>query len=149
MRQYSDYPFVLEECVALVDKEFSTGYDLIIARYMAYQQYADFLNKEFNLIDFDSKTPTLGEGGCFLQDFQWTGSKIELVELMNAIQALGSVNNGQISIAELATAFQQIFQVEFGNYYHTFSEIKNRKNPTLFLDNLRKALLNKIDEKDF
>jgi hypothetical protein len=149
LRQSSDYPFVLEECIALVDKEFSTGYDLIIARYLAYEKYAFFLQNELNLNEFGSKTTTLGEGGCFSQTLQWTGSKIELIELMYALQSKGSINNSQIKIKELAAMFEKIFQVDFGDYFHTFSEIKNRRNPTLFIDNLRKALMNKIEEKDF
>lgn len=101
------------------------------------------------MIEFDAKTPTLGEGGCFLQNVQWTGTKIELIELMYALLLKGSINNSQIKLKELAEIFEKFFQVDFGDYFHTFSEIKNRKNPTLFIDNLRKALIKKIDEKEF
>jgi hypothetical protein len=146
LRKNSDYPVALEDCLSLMDKDTSTGYDLILARYLAYSKLSEFLLSEIKRFERDDKNTPLGEGGVF---FEWTGFKIELVELMYALQAVGSVNNNQISITEIATAFQKIFQVELGDYFHTFSEIKNRKNPALFLDNLRKALLRKIDEKDF
>ena len=146
LRKNTEYPVVLEDCLALLDKNTTTGYDLILARYLAYTRYSDFLQTEIKCLDSDDKNTQLGDGGVFLE---WTGSKIELIELMYALWAKGSINNNQITISELATSFQKMFQVELGEFYHTFSEIKNRKNPTLFLDNLRKALNNKIDEKDF
>lgn len=149
LRQFSDYPFVLEECIALIDKEYSTGYDLIIARYLAYEQYASFLHNEMECIASGSETPHLGVGGVFFQNLQWTGTKTELIELMYALQSNGSLNNNQIKVKELAKMFEKIFQVDFGDYFHTFSEIKNRRNPTLFIDNLKKASVRKIEEKEF
>ena len=146
IRKNSVYPVVLEDCVALIDKDTSTGYDLILARYLAYNRFSEFLLSEIKRFESVDKNTPLGGGGVFLE---WTGSKIELIELMYAIWAKGSINNNMISISELATAFQKMFQVELGEFFHTFSEIKNRKNRTLFIDNLRKALNNKIDEKDF
>ena len=146
LRKNSEYPVGLEDCLALIDKETSTGYDLILARYLAYDKYSDFLQAEMKRFESGDKNTHLGEGGVFLE---WTGSKIELIELMYAAWAKGSVSNGQIPINELATTVQKVFNFELGDYYHAFAEIKNRKNPTLFLDNLRKALNNKINEKDF
>jgi len=148
LRQFSDYPFVLEECEVLVDKEFSTGYDLIIARYLAYEEYATFLDGKLNMDEFDTKTPTSGEGRCFAKTMQWTGTKTENTELMYSLYLYGCINNNQSKLKEFAEDFSELFQVEIGDYSHTFSEIKNRKNPTLFLDNLRKALIRKIEEQD-
>ncbi|MFN8258049.1 MAG: RteC domain-containing protein [Bacteroidales bacterium] len=146
LRENSDYPVALEDCLSLMDKDTSTGYDLILARYLAYSRLSEFLLSEIKRFESDDKNTQLGEGGVFLE---WTGTKIELIELMYALQANGSINNNQNSITELATAFQKVFQVEFGEYFRSFTEIKNRKTPTLFIDNLRKALIKKIDEKDF
>ncbi|MFN8254207.1 MAG: RteC domain-containing protein [Bacteroidales bacterium] len=146
LRENSDYPVALEDCLSLMDKDISTGYDLILARYLAYSKLSEFLLSEIKRFETDDKNTQLGEGGVF---FDWTGSKIELIELMYAAWAKGSVSNGQITITELATTVQKVFKIELGDYYHAFTEIKNRKNPTLFLDNLRNALIKKIDEKEF
>ena len=146
LRSCSDYPFVLEDCHAFIDKETTTGYDLIIARYLAYSQFSEFIQNEMHISNSGIKTPHLGIGGGFLN---WTGSKSELIELMYAIHAKGSINNNQLSVTDLAKAFEQVFQVELGEYFHAFSEFKNRKNQTLYIDNLRKALVSKFDEKEF
>jgi len=148
LRQFSDYPFVLEECEALVDKEFSTGYDLIIARYLAYEEYATFLDGKLNMDEFDTKIPTSGEGRCFAKTMHWTGTKTEYTELMYSLYLQGCINNNQSKLKEFAEDFSELFQVEIGDYSHTFSEIKNRKNPTKFLDNLKKTLNQKIEDQD-
>lgn len=146
LRKNSDYPVALEDCLSLMDKGTSTGYDLILARYLAYSKLSEFLLSEIKRFECDDKNAPLGEGGVIPK---WTGTDAELVELIYSLDAKGCINNNQSSTTELATALQKAFHHELGEYYHTFSEIKNRKNPTLFLDNLRKALLRKIDEKDF
>ena len=56
---------------------------------------------------------------------EWTSDKIDLIELIYAIQK--SVNNGKVSIKALQQAFEYIFQVELGNIYDRISEINERK----------------------
>jgi hypothetical protein len=80
---------------------------------------------------------------------QWTASKANLVELIYALQSGGVYNNGQSEIKEIAETFEQFFQVDLGNYYHVFNEIRLRKkNRTSFLDQLREKVLQKMDALD-
>ena len=144
LRRNSDYPFVLEDCLALADKDTSTGYDLIIARYLAYKQFSEFLLNEIKRFESFSKNTPLGDTGVF---YKWTGSKSELIELMYGLYELASLNNSQNSLSELASKFEKLLQVDLGDYYHTFSDFKYRKNQTIFIDNLKKALMRKFDEK--
>lgn len=45
--------------------------------------------------------------------------------------------------------FEDAFNIELGDFYHTFMELKARKiNRTKFLDNLCEALIKKMDEQD-
>ena len=68
----------------------------------------------------------------------WTGSKTDLIEFIYALQCSGVVNSGTADIKELAVVFEQIFNIELGNYYHTFIEIRARKiNSTKFIDKLK------------
>jgi hypothetical protein len=84
-----------------------------------------------------------------LMPFQWTGSKAALIELIYALQSGGVLNNGMASIKEIAENFEKIFQVELGNYYHCFNEIRLRKkNRTALLDHLREKVLQKMDGLD-
>jgi len=80
-----------------------------------------------------------------LPSFQWTDSKAALTELIYALQYGGVLNNGLIGVKEIAEKFEQIFQVELGNYYHCFNEIRLRKkNRTALLDHLREKVLQKM-----
>ncbi len=149
IRNNSDFPFILEECFAMVEKEFSTGYDLIIARFLAYERFSDYIKVELHWLSSDLPIPQMPPTWGLNFPLKWTGSKAELVELLYALVSEGCINDNQCEIIDLAKQFEKIFNVEFGDIYHTFSEIKNRKNQTLFIDNLKKALLRKMEEKEF
>lgn len=50
---------------------------------------------------------------------------------------------------KLASVCEQIFNIELGNYYHTFIEIRARKcNNTKFLDKLKESFKKRIEVFD-
>ena len=80
---------------------------------------------------------------------KWTASKTALTELIYALYSHGVFNNGNTDIKLIAKTFEEAFNIELGNFYHTFMELKARKiNRTKFLDNLCEALIKKMDEQD-
>ena len=59
------------------------------------------------------------------------------------------LDNGNADIKIIAKTIERAFNVDLGDFYHTFMEIKSRKiNRTKFLDSLRERLLKKMDEED-
>ena len=71
------------------------------------------------------------------------------MELVYALQASGLINNGNVGIKDLATALEQLFYVEVGDYYRIFLEIRMRKsNQSKLLDFLKTSLHNRIIEVD-
>jgi hypothetical protein len=79
----------------------------------------------------------------------WTGSKTDLTELIYALHSSGAINSGTADIKELASAFEQIFNIELGNYYHTFIEIRARKSSkTKFLDMLTNVIIRRFRDSD-
>lgn len=107
----------------------------IIATYMLEQYIVQFLNTE--------------DQPSHVKRLRWTASKANLVELIYALQSGGVYNNGQSEIKEIAETFEQFFQVDLGNYYHVFNEIRLRKkNRTSLLDQLREKVLQKMDGLD-
>ncbi len=79
----------------------------------------------------------------------WTASKTDLIELIYALHSSGAVNSAAADIKEMALAYEQMFNIDLGNYYHTFIEIRSRKsNSTKFLDSLKDSLLKRIEESD-
>ena len=136
-----DFPesgsFMLEE-----DSVMSTGYDLLAPRLIAAEMLLGYLNRKVLLAM---------EGAYAVQEKEhhWTDRKAAAVELIYGIWAMGSVDNGRVSIVELVMLFEQMFHIDLGDVYHTFISMRNRKNSrTAYLDQMKERLLKRMDETD-
>ena len=77
----------------------------------------------------------------------WTASKTALTELIYALHSQGAFGN--TDIISITKTFESTFNINLGDFYHTFMELKARKiNRTKFLDSLKESLLKKMDEED-
>ena len=80
---------------------------------------------------------------------EWTGQKTELIELIYSLYATNRISSGKVSIKKITAVFEKLFKVELGDLYHTFHRMKGRtKNLTPFLDALKVALLDHINNSD-
>lgn len=84
----------------------------------------------------------------YSEGFKWTESKASLVELIYALYYNPkALDNGKNSIRELARMFEQLFDIDLGDVYHTYHELKSRKlEPAKFIDSLKSSFLRKIEE---
>lgn len=74
----------------------------------------------------------------------WTGSKVAMMELIYALHYQGVFDNGNADIRLIAKYFESTFDVNLGNFYQTYLELRTRKmKPTKFLDTLRETLKEK------
>ncbi len=79
----------------------------------------------------------------------WTGKKLELVELVFALHATGSVNDNDVGVKQIAQAFEKLFNVNLGNYHDYFQVIRNRKKTKLvFIEAMKSKLQLRFDEMD-
>lgn len=78
----------------------------------------------------------------------WTGSKVNLVELIYAWEAAGCFNHGHITIKEIVVYIQVVFNIDLGDYYHTFRDLRRRVERTSFLDSLITHLSDRMDKAD-
>jgi predicted nucleic-acid-binding protein len=80
---------------------------------------------------------------------QWTDSKVALVEFIYALYAGKCFNKGDISLKDIAFCCETLFNIEIGDFYRIFLEIRNRKkNRTQFLDKLKEKITQMMDELD-
>ena len=86
---------------------------------------------------------------------RWTGSLVELVEIIYALDETGCINDGQNDIKDLAAFFGSLFgmEIKVRNCYDAYLDMKRRKNEsrTYFLDKLRERLnlrMQRDDEKE-
>lgn len=76
----------------------------------------------------------------------WTGKKVDLVELVYALKASGVLNHGRAEIREIARVFESLFGMNFQDIYRTYTEISIRKKSrTAFLDFLKERMTDYIE----
>ncbi|MGJ1415183.1 RteC domain-containing protein [Sphingobacterium multivorum] len=124
------------------DHSFSTSHDYKVAKIMANDLIQVYLEDQLHNTTYRDKSTEHPK-------LNWTGSKTALIELIYALHSHGVLDNGTVDIKIIAKTFQRAFNIDLGDFYHTFMELKSRKiNRTKFLDNLRDALIKKMDEED-
>lgn len=141
VRGKHDIKLSLDNYYFEADHRFSTSHCFKVANIMANDLLQVHLENELNensqkrVIDNSSLT--------------WTSSKRALTELIYALHSYGVFDNGSADIKVIAKTLERTFNVDLGNFYHTYLEVKSRKiNRTKFLDNLREALIKKMDEQE-
>ncbi len=84
--------------------------------------------------------------------FRWTGSLVELIEIIYALNEIGCINDGLNDIKDLAAFFGSMFGLEIKgrNCYDAYLDIKRRKNDsrTYFLDKMRERLNLRMQRDD-
>lgn len=129
------------------DPNFSTSHDYKVAKIIANDLLNIYLKSELAIMerkDYSANKNFIISKG----KYAWTDSKAALTELIYAIHAAKCINNGNIEIKEIANFLEAVFRFDLGDYYRDYLQIKNRQNPTKFLDTLKAALIKKINEQD-
>lgn len=126
------------------DHSFSTSHDFKAAKIIANDLIQVYIEDQLHNTLYRYRNKSID-----LPKLNWTGSKTALTELIYSLYSLGVFDNGNADIKVIAKTFESTFNIDLGDFYHTFMELKSRKiNQTKFLDNLRDALIRKMDEKD-
>lgn len=122
-----------------IDAKFSTGFDNVLARILAYQMVKEYLLTQLQKLDTDTSDKA--------SSLRWTGTKSALIELIYGLQSVDAVNNGKADIKQIADSFEHLFNISLGNYYRQFQEIRLRKSgKTNFLDDMREKLTQRLDD---
>lgn len=81
---------------------------------------------------------------------KWTGSQIELVELVYALYEAKCFNGGEIYMKEVFTSINTLLDMDVKDFSLYFISIKNRVkgDRTFFLDKLKQTLIKKMREAD-
>ena len=84
--------------------------------------------------------------------YRWTGSLVELVEIIYALDEMRCINDGENAINELTTFFGNLFGLEIKDNicYNAYADMKRRKNDsrTYFLDKLSQHLNLRMQRDD-
>ena len=128
--------FLLPPCMTRVLQKFWRIIRLIEYVSEEIEQLTEKLHLKFTSI-VDSKL------------LQWTDSKVALVEFIYALYAGKCFSNGNTSLKDIAFCCETLFNIEIGDFYRIFLEIRNRKKSrTQFLDKLKEQIIKMMDELD-
>jgi hypothetical protein len=135
----------IEGCFFESDPLYSTCMDYKLAKLLALTRLQAYLESALQNTNRGPLPPDSGNNNVF--SLTWTLSKSAMVEMIYAFYAAGVFNNGKATVAQIAECFGPMFNIELGDFYHCFTEIRERKiSQTKMLDQLRAALIKKIDE---
>ena len=123
------------------DHNFTTSHDYKVDKIIANDLIQVYLEDQLN----NNSQKRIWEN----PPLNWTGSKTSLIELIYSLHSQGSIDNGNADIKIIAKTFENMFNIDLGDFYHSYLELKARKmNRTKFLDSLRDALIKRMDEQD-
>jgi hypothetical protein len=144
VRDRDEIPVELRGSQYLMDEQFNTWQDHTFSVLQANDLLVEYLTREIARIDNQEQPHHLQK----LSDLSWTGNKIDLVELIYALFFSRAINNGKITIKELAGLFGRIFNLEVEkDVYRYFTEIQQRKiDQTKFIEHLKSVLQHHIDQ---
>lgn len=128
------------------DIRFCTSHDYNVSQFMANEMIVAYLERKLDTLNnynFPNQTETNSK-------LNWTGNRIDLIEIIYAFHTLRVINSGKTDIKELAAAFSQMFNLELQDYvYRDYYDIKNRKNSRIkFIDTLGEYLNKRLNEED-
>ena len=130
-----------------VDHNFSTSHDFKLAKVLAYDRIQVYLETKLSNIGkkLDVEKSQLEPKGKMI----WTANKVALTELLYALHTKGAFNNGAAELKEIASYFEEVFNIDLGQYRRTFLEISERKSDrTKFLNALDDELIKRMEETD-
>lgn len=146
IRKKLDVKLSLDSFVFETDSRFSTSHDYKVAKIMANDLLEVYLNDE--LLKLNKQSEEQYRISTPKTKLVWSDNKTSLIELIYALHCKGSFNNGIADIKEISAYFEAVFNVELGDVYRTYLEIKNRSSRTKFLNTMEELLNQKMEMQD-
>ncbi len=130
------------------DVRFSTSYDYKISKILANDLLELYIKSE--LVKLKENAEAGHEVHTALKTREtWTASKTDLAELIYALDTAKCINHGNIKLNTLTSYLEDIFNINIGDIYRIYLEMRERKGSrTQFLDRLRSKLIERMDKTD-
>lgn len=129
------------------DPLFSTSHDFKVSKIIANDLLQVYL--EDAISSLERKENNMGTQEFPKTKLTWTDQKTALIELLYALHTQAVFDNGKADIKDIASYFENIFNIDLGDYYRAFMEIRLRKTGrTKFLNSLVQSLTKRMDEAE-
>jgi hypothetical protein len=138
---------ILEPSTFNYDVTFNTSHDHKVAQILSNDLLTVYLHDQLNKLEGNLFAPP--ENSPCPNPLKWTDNKNALIELIYALQAAGSFNNGKADVKEIARCIEVNFDIDLGDLYRNFHELRLRKTSrTKYLDALKENLIKRMDTID-
>ena len=150
LRGKPDVQLLLDSFYYERDTDFSTCYDFKVTKILANEMLSVYINSKLSELDKSTLQNTSDINVALPKvKITWTGKKAELVEQIYAWIEANSFNHGNVNIKELVNYIESVFNIDLGDFYHIFLEMRARKGSrTIYLDKLIKLLNDRMDNAD-
>lgn len=130
--------------IAEYQSEFSTPLTYLFAKFIAYEHIQYEILQQIALLKYpENQVSKVGSDA----EIKWTGDSVNIVELAYGIWLTGQLNNGNASLNQIVRWLEANLHVSIGIIQRRFSEIERRKrlSPTRYIDQMKEAILQKIE----
>ena len=130
-----------------IDTDFSTNQDYIFSKFKAYEMLRSFIIRRLRLLYQNPDNVSIAQM-LASKKHQWSGDKVELVEVAYGIYYTNRLNNGKAEIGDVIEWLEDSLQIELSQAYRMFLDIRRRKtlSYTKYLDEMREAIHKRINE---
>ena len=133
-------------CLINYDSKLATSHDYKLSVLISNDMFTSYLENKLDELN----------GKCKFNNkqidhkFNWTGTKVDLTEMVYGFHATASINNGNFDLKEFAIFLGTMLNIEIdSNLYGNYSDIKSRKvSKTRFLNSMSDKLMEKMDNED-
>ncbi len=128
------------------DSKISTSHEYQVAKLICSDMLVNYLERKIDEINQKGGTTNFRDP----IKYNWSGTKIDLVELIYALKHAGLINNGNTDVKELAMHLGKVFNIDLeDNIYRIYQDIKLRKTVrTKFLNRITENFNQKLNEED-
>lgn len=142
---WKDYMFPDEDIPQ--EENIFAGISRMLGKYDAYKR---LLSMTFSKTKTDYRKSNVQNANSIPQPplLQWTDSGISLTEMAYALKYSGSINQGNVEVKTIADTLANVFNTAQVNTYRNKQDLYSRRNQSMFLDRLRKALILGLEQSD-
>ncbi|MCC8407723.1 RteC domain-containing protein [Mucilaginibacter sp. UR6-1] len=125
--------------------QFSTPMTYLFAKFIAYECIQYYLLEQIAQVTHPELHAV--RSAQPVSDLRWTGDAVNIVELAYGLWLTGQLNHGNASLNQIVRWLESSLQVSIGIVQRRFNEIERRKRLsfTKFIDQMKEAILRKID----
>lgn len=131
--------------ITVSDTRYATAVSDLFAKFIGYEHIQQFVLEQINKLTENGSRPY---GTPERVRLKWTGELVNVVELAYGIWLTGQLNDGNASLNQIVRWLEGSLDISLGVIQRKFTEIQQRKrySITKYLDRMKKAIIQKIEE---